>query len=152
MNLYKFTNSVLIHNRKLKLFHFQTAWNGSSSSFLPSPSHGVISPYSYRWWERWWFYWLSTATCSLSVTCMSNDSAIWIFNKRGIILFLILLLHCICSPFQQKWHNHLDSFLLINLIINSFSVTHYATLTENPSITAKTFLLFLMFLPFLYLC
>ena len=43
-----------------------------------------------------------------------------------IFLFLILFLHCIFRPFQNKWHNYLDLFLLTNLLlVNTLTISNY---------------------------
>ena len=77
---------------------------------------------------------------------------------KGVLLFLILLLHSICRPFDDKVYNNLDSFLLIDLLmINLFTVTRYSTLNDsddtNGNINTVTAVLqlFLMSLPLVYI-
>lgn len=48
------------------------------------------------------------------------NNLLWnIFFQCGI-LFGILLLHSLCHPFQNNKHNHLDIFLLVNILIVNF--------------------------------
>ena len=74
----------------------------------------------------------------------------WNIIAKEIILFLILIFHCLFFPFEKKWHNHLQTFLLIDLLmINTFQL---APLTEYKTgiVIMAVFQLFLMSLPFIY--
>ena len=49
-----------------------------------------------------------------------------------IILFVILIVHSFCHPFQNSWHNKFDIFLLIDLIlVNMLTLFHYQLLVSN---------------------
>ena len=77
-------------------------------------------------------------------------STFWSIITKEIILFSILFFHCLFSPFEKKWHNHLKTFLLIDLLmINTFQL---APLTYNNTgiVTMAVFQLVLMSLPLIY--
>ena len=72
------------------------------------------------------------------------------------ILFLILLFHCMAQPFQKKWHNQLDNFLLLNLLaVNTLTIIRYFSINWNVSQMIHTYVLIqllLMTLPLVYIC
>ena len=77
-------------------------------------------------------------------------STSWSIITKEIILFSILFFHCLFFPFEKKWHNHLKTFLLIDLLmINTFQL---APLTYNNTgiVTMAVFQLVLMSLPLIY--
>ena len=77
-------------------------------------------------------------------------STFWSIITKEIILFSILFFHCLFFPFEKKWHNHLKTFLLIDLLmINTFQL---APLTYNNTgiVTMAVFQLVLMSLPLIY--
>ena len=48
------------------------------------------------------------------------------YINASIILFMVLLLHSLVRLFESKWHNYLDLFLLINLLLlNSLTTSNY---------------------------
>ena len=71
------------------------------------------------------------------------------------ILFLLLLLHCLAQPFQKRWHNYLDIFLLLSLLaVNTLTIInyHYINWNNNDAITTYVIIqLFLLTLPLLYI-
>ena len=72
------------------------------------------------------------------------------------ILFLMLLFHCMAQPFQKKWHNQLDNFLLLNLLaVNTLTIIRYFSINWNVSQMIHTYVLIqllLMTLPLVYIC
>ena len=51
------------------------------------------------------------------------EGTFWNIMARVILISLILLLHCICLPFEKMRHNHLGTLLLINLLmVNVFQL------------------------------
>ena len=55
-----------------------------------------------------------------------SESIDMYYINASIILFMVLLLHSLVRPFQTKWHNYLDLFLLINLLLlNSLTTSNY---------------------------
>ena len=80
------------------------------------------------------------------------------YVSAQFLLFLILLIHCLVQPFQRKWHNYLDLFLLINLIaINMLTITDYfSTLWDSYQLKINktsivTIQLCLIALPLMYI-
>ena len=72
------------------------------------------------------------------------------------ILFLVLLCHYFSQPFQKKWHNKLDIFLLLNLFaVNTLTIIRYYSLQWEPSVL-NNFLVILQLLfitlPLIYIC
>ena len=79
-------------------------------------------------------------------------SMIWSVIARQIILFLILFVHCLCFPFEKKWHNHLKTFLLIDLLlINTIQLAPLTEYSNDGTIVMAVFQLVLMSLPLVYL-
>ena len=49
-----------------------------------------------------------------------------------IFLSVMIIIHIIVRPFQKTWHNHLDLFLLANLLlVNMLTIVHYDTYLQN---------------------
>ena len=80
-----------------------------------------------------------------------SEGTFWNIMIKQTLLFLILLLHCLCAPFQKKIFNHLNSFVLIDLLmINMLQLE--LTIKYNSTVTIMVvFQLVLMLLPLLYL-
>ena len=80
-----------------------------------------------------------------------SDGKFWNIMTKEVLILCILLLHCMCAPFQKKFHNHIKSFLLIDLII--INTLHFAPLNSDNSTTTlvAVFQVVLMFLPLVYL-
>ena len=79
-------------------------------------------------------------------------SIVWSVIARQIILFLILFVHCLCFPFEKKWHNHLKTFLLIDLLlINMVQLAPLTNYSNVGTIVMAVFQLVLMSLPLVYL-
>ena len=79
-------------------------------------------------------------------------SIVWSAIARQIILFLILFVHCLCFPFEKKWHNHLKTFLLIDLLlINTVQLAPLTEYSNDGTIFMAVFQLILMSLPLVYL-
>ena len=58
-------------------------------------------------------------TASITVVYMTAEG----------LLFLWLLCHCFVQPFQKKWHNQLDIFLLMNLLaVNTLTISNYLSM------------------------
>ena len=48
------------------------------------------------------------------------------YINANIFLFLVLLIHSTIRPFENKWHNYLDLFLLTNLVLfNMLTISNY---------------------------
>ena len=48
------------------------------------------------------------------------------YTCSEIFLFIIIIIHIFARPFQKTWHNHLDLFLLANLLlVNMLTIVHY---------------------------
>ena len=78
-------------------------------------------------------------------------SIVWSAIARQIILFLILFVHCLCFPFEKKWHNHLKTFLLIDLLlINTVQLAPLTEYSNDGTIFMAVFQLILMSLPLVY--
>ena len=59
----------------------------------------------------------------------------WDGSINVVILFLIILLHSICSPFQKRQHNNLDMFLLVNILLVNFgAVLEYFLYIRGPGL------------------
>ena len=55
--------------------------------------------------------------------------------QRRHILFLIILLHSVCSPFQKRQHNNLNMFLLVNILLVNFgAVLEYFLYIRVPGL------------------
>ena len=82
------------------------------------------------------------------------EDTFWNIMAKEILLFLILLLQIITFPFEKKWHNHIKSFLLVDLLmINTFQLaplTEYGN-TDTAVCVMAAFQLVLMSLPLIYL-
>ena len=80
-----------------------------------------------------------------------SDVKFWNIMTKEALILCILLLHCLCAPFQKKFHNHIKSFLLIDLIL--INTLHFAPLNSDNSTTTlvAVFQVVLMFLPLVYL-
>ena len=75
----------------------------------------------------------------------------WSIIAKEIILFLILFFHCLFFPFEKKWHNHLQIFLLVDLLmINMFQLAPFTDYSNTGTIIMAVFQLVLMSLPFIY--
>uniref|UniRef100_A0A1X7UE12 Uncharacterized protein n=1 Tax=Amphimedon queenslandica TaxID=400682 RepID=A0A1X7UE12_AMPQE len=58
----------------------------------------------------------------------------WNNSYEGAILFLVLLLHSMCHPFQNWHHNQLDIFLLVDLLMINFLMgIEYLIFIHKPS-------------------
>ena len=81
----------------------------------------------------------------------SSDGKFWNIMTKEVLILCILFLHCLCSPFQEKFHNHIKSFLLIDLIL--INTLQLAPLNPNNSTTTlvAVFEVVLMSLPLAYL-
>ena len=98
---------------------------------------------------RWVGVTIHTVTASYSI----------FYTAVGIILTMMLVLHTLCQPYNKRWHNILDTFLLADLaLINSITVVHYyASRVDNGQqyqnrIDKSSILqIVLMYLPVLYL-
>ena len=54
------------------------------------------------------------------------------YTCSEIFLFIIIIIHFFARPFQKTWHNHLDLFLLANLLlVNMLTIVHYHTSLQN---------------------
>ena len=80
-----------------------------------------------------------------------SDGKFWNIMTKEVLILCILLLHCMCAPFQKKFHNHIKSFLLIDLIL--INTLHFAPLNSDNSTTTlvAVFQVVLMSLPLVYL-
>ena len=59
----------------------------------------------------------------------------WDGSINVVILFLIILLHSVCSPFQKRQHNNLDMFLLVNILLVNFgAVLEYFLYIRVPGL------------------
>ena len=55
-----------------------------------------------------------------------SADAISDYTCSEIFLFVIIIIHFFARPFQKTWHNHLDLFLLANLLlVNMLTIVHY---------------------------
>ena len=55
-----------------------------------------------------------------------SENAISDYTCSEILLFIIIIIHIFTQPFQKTWHNHLDLFLLANLLlVNMLTIVHY---------------------------
>ncbi|XP_019854567.1 PREDICTED: uncharacterized protein LOC109583593 isoform X2 [Amphimedon queenslandica] len=80
-----------------------------------------------------------------------SEGTFWNITIKGTLLFLILLLHCLCSPFQQNIFNHLNSFLLINLLLINMLQLALVSTYDGSVLVAGIIQLALMSLPLIYL-
>ena len=56
------------------------------------------------------------------------------YTCSEIFLFIIIIVHFFARPFQKTWHNHLDLFLLANLLlVNMLTIVHYHTSLQNTN-------------------
>ena len=82
------------------------------------------------------------------------EDTFWNIMAKEILLCLILLLQIVTFPFEKKWHNHIKSFLLVDLLmINTFQLaplTEYGN-TDTAICVMAAFQLVLMSLPLVYL-
>ena len=72
------------------------------------------------------------------------------------ILFVLLLCHCLIQPFQNKWYNRLDIFLLFDLLaVNTLTIIEYYSIRwPSSQLNFYYFLiqLFLITFPLIYIC
>ena len=80
-----------------------------------------------------------------------SDEKFWNIMTKEALILCILFLHYLCAPFQKKFHNHIKSLLLINLIL--INTLQLAPLNSNNSTTTlvAVFQAVLMSLPLVYL-
>ena len=65
---------------------------------------------------------------SLLLVELTTSSISLIYIYAEILLFVIMSLHISFRPFKKSWHNKLDLFLIINLlVVNLISVSNYYT-------------------------
>ena len=80
------------------------------------------------------------------------EGTFWNIIMKETLLFLILLLHCLCAPFQQKSFNHFTSFLLIDLLlINMLQLALVREWYDSTIMATTVFQFVLMSLPLVYL-
>ena len=66
------------------------------------------------------------------------------YTCSEIFLFMIIIIHLFARPFQKTWHNHLDLFLLANLLlVNMLTIVHYHTSLQNTDQKMQKFINFL---------
>uniref|UniRef100_A0A1X7UGN2 Uncharacterized protein n=1 Tax=Amphimedon queenslandica TaxID=400682 RepID=A0A1X7UGN2_AMPQE len=81
----------------------------------------------------------------------SSDGKFWNIIIKEALILCILFLHYLCAPFQKKFHNHIKSFLLIDLIlINTLQFTPFNSDNGTTTLVA-VFQVVLMSLPLVYL-
>ena len=80
-----------------------------------------------------------------------SDGKFWNITTKELLILCMLFLHCLCAPFQEKFHNHINSFLLIDLIL--INTLQLAPLNSDNSTTTlvAVFQVVLMSLPLVYL-
>ena len=80
-----------------------------------------------------------------------SDGKFWNIMTKELLIFCMLFQHCLCAPFQEKFHNHINSFLLIDLIL--INTLLLAPLNSDNSTTTlvAVFQVVLMSLPLVYL-
>ena len=80
-----------------------------------------------------------------------SDGKFWNTVTKELLILCMLFLHCLCAPFQEKFHNHINSFLLIDLIL--INTLLFAPLNSDNSTTTlvAVFQVVLMSLPLVYL-
>ena len=80
-----------------------------------------------------------------------SDGKFWNIMTKELLIICILFLHCLCTPFQKKIHNHIKSFLLLDLIL--INTLQLAPMNTNSSTTTliAVFQVVLMSLPLVYL-
>ena len=80
-----------------------------------------------------------------------SDGKFWSITTKELLILCMLFLHCLCAPFQEKFHNHINSFLLIDLIL--INTLQLAPLNSDNSTTTlvAVFQVVLMSLPLVYL-
>ena len=80
-----------------------------------------------------------------------SDGKFWSITIKELLILCMLFLHCLCAPFQEKSHNHINSFLLIDLIL--INTVLFAPLNSDNSTTTlvAVFQVVLMSLPLVYL-
>ena len=80
-----------------------------------------------------------------------SDGKFWNIMTKELLILCMLFLHCLCTPFQEKFHNHINSFLLIDLIL--INTLQLAPLNSDNSTTTlvAVFQVVLMSLPLVYL-
>ena len=80
-----------------------------------------------------------------------SDGKFWNIMTKELLMFCILFLHCLCTPFQEKLHNHIKSFLLIDLLlINTLQLAPLNS-DNNTTTLVAVFQVVLMSLPLVYL-
>uniref|UniRef100_A0A1X7V8D8 Right handed beta helix domain-containing protein n=1 Tax=Amphimedon queenslandica TaxID=400682 RepID=A0A1X7V8D8_AMPQE len=80
-----------------------------------------------------------------------SDGKFWNIMTKELLILCILFLHCLCAPFQEIFHNHMNSFLLIDLIlINTLQIAPLNTNNSTTTLVA-VFEVVLMSLPLAYL-
>ena len=80
-----------------------------------------------------------------------SDGKFWNIMTKELLILCMLFLHYLCTPFQEKFHNHINSFLLIDLIL--INTLLFAPLNSDNSTTTlvAVFQVVLMSLPLVYL-
>uniref|UniRef100_A0A1X7UG52 Uncharacterized protein n=1 Tax=Amphimedon queenslandica TaxID=400682 RepID=A0A1X7UG52_AMPQE len=85
------------------------------------------------------------------VPISSSDGKFWNIMTKEALIICILLVHYLCGPFQEKFHNNIKSFLLIDLIlINTLQLTPLNSGNGTTTLVA-VFQVVLMSLPLVYL-
>ena len=80
-----------------------------------------------------------------------SDGKFWNIMTKELLMFCILFLHCLCAPFQEKLHNHIKSFLLLDLLlINTLQLAPLNS-DNNTTTLVAVFQVVLMSLPLVYL-
>ena len=80
-----------------------------------------------------------------------SEGTFWNIMTKQILLFLILLLHSICAPFQKKIFNHLNSFVLVDLLMINMLQSELLIKYNSTVTVMVVFQLVLMLLPLIYL-
>ena len=80
-----------------------------------------------------------------------TDENFWSIMTKETLILCILFLHYLCAPFEKKFHNHIKSLLLIDLIL--INTLQLAPLNSDNSTTilVAVFQAVLMSLPLVYL-
>ena len=80
-----------------------------------------------------------------------SDGKFWNIMTKELLMFCILFLHYLCTPFQEKLHNHIKSFLLLDLLlINTLQLAPLNS-DNNTTTLVAVFQVLLMSLPLVYL-
>ena len=74
-----------------------------------------------------------------------------------VAILVMLVLHCICQPYQKRWHNVLDTFIFAVLVfaIGLSNLNHYLVRVDsrkyNSTNLSSVFQLILIYMPICYL-